>query len=1010
MPFKWSTRRQPSSESQLKTNVKAKQPNRLISLLRRQKEKWGKRKRATHGSAAAAPLPHDPGDTVEARDDRPVPVPAVEEAASAPEGKPDESPAPPEDEPETVQRVDEASVQKLFSGAPQFTIGNYNGAPRPAMSFPWDRSLHVRDVSDCRPLEHPAFAAATLRRHNIEPETRGEGDAAFVGYEIGVQEVPSMLSARGNEPGTVGWEYFLEDPVGDAVGHGREENEEEGFGDLRSWELLQVSPEKIGIRPFELEAVAERLAEMSDAYQALREASVKIDMLKSQTPVELYTVLFGKLLTPPKFDSSTEDPTGLKVQIEALTKTLKIKGVWFDFSQVEWRIRAGQLLWSEESQDGLSPDEEQDDRGLPERSIFLLQLLLACELLFRLDAIASLSAQEVTQRLHLTSEEIANFRDLETRKTRWDLVLARRFLDSVQAKTITRSTVVQHSLPQRGFFMLGSQPEPTTTTRETTDVVFLPRKAAQQISGLLHFARTLDWPEIDVFETHLSSSLSAQAEEDALLIPSPSTYATPLSTPRSSGATPRNSGYFERPTSFRNNTQRSFQLNPPVPISSRNSDESVKTPPTALIGGWLTRSLISGLILPGEPLSHFLISALLENDPAALATLGDSATLYGGFAYRARSYWSKACIVARVLAPLRGAAESMGWVSVPLVPRGLLGGAGWIEIATRPPPTHTEAPEPLIKRKDDLVRDMDFLAGDRAGNVPAEDLVLPMDPERLPSRGIWFEGLKIEPDVPTVVVHSADESEGAGVGVGEDDLMPERATVYAAECRFSSASMSRELGHPGVPLAHLVQFVSAMPCTPPGLETLGVLRRGDEGEGVGVEKVSRVPGHPLHVKRGFEVVTAVELLGKGFEAPGGKVLVVDARGDRVLEVLARAWCSWRRKDALATPEDTGDFDPGPPHASGGQPDSTRLRLVLQSVNMMQALDLSTDQALNLITFEMSRYLGLHRGAALNLPRPENSQPGEAALSEDILGVGMEVRLGCIVEKRMRAGGGGEYPR
>jgi hypothetical protein len=94
--------------------------------------------------------------------------------------------------------------------------------------------------------------------------------------------------------------------------------------------------------------------------------------------------------------------------------------------------------------------------------------------------------------------------------------------------------------------------------------------------------------------------------------------------------------------------------------------------------GWLSRSYLTGLILPGEGLSHFLISTLLENDRSAISRIGDEANLYGGFTYASKSYWSTACVVGRILAAGKGASECMGWLSSAVLPKGTED--GWVNI------------------------------------------------------------------------------------------------------------------------------------------------------------------------------------------------------------------------------------------------------------------------------------------------------------------------------------------
>jgi len=98
--------------------------------------------------------------------------------------------------------------------------------------------------------------------------------------------------------------------------------------------------------------------------------------------------------------------------------------------------------------------------------------------------------------------------------------------------------------------------------------------------------------------------------------------------------------------------------------------------------GWLSNSYISGLVLPGEGLSHLLISTLLENDDTAVSRLGVEVNLYGGFIYGGKSFWSSSCIVGRVLAAGKGASECMGWIASDITPRG--SGEVWVNIDADP--------------------------------------------------------------------------------------------------------------------------------------------------------------------------------------------------------------------------------------------------------------------------------------------------------------------------------------
>lgn len=782
-----------------------------------------------------------------------------------------------------MERLNEDDVQKLFSWAPQFSVISIEGQLQPAASFPWDNATKVTAAKDA-PLLEQTFSACTLRKH--VPSRLGEQDPGkkAMTYDIGILEIPSMLSARGNEPGTVGFDHFLQESVADTLEPhlaDQEVSEEDNF------ELLQDNPEKLGIRRFDLATVAERLAELSDVYKAAAESGATPNLLAYQPSPELYTLLFGKLLTPPKFDSSTEDPTGLKVQIETLIKILTVRGIWYDFGNVEWRIRLGQILWSDVLDTEMSGSSLDPNDVVTERNVLLLQLLLSCELLARLDAITSLSTEEVKNELHLTLEEVKKFRDFETRKSKWDLVFARRFLENVEAKSVTTSKeVLQEEPGKRGFFF--SVPSIQEAVKiDHVDVMFLPRKSSQQLKGLFHFARTIGWPDPDRFEIKLTETLLLS--DEAFSIPSPSVYATPLSTPRSVRSA-RSSSYFEtRPDFGRQATGRSLQLQPPSPTmtpSQMSPDASPSANPTglapkALIGGWLTRSYLTGLILPGEPLSHFLISALLENDAAAIAALGDSANLYGGFVYKQRSWWSKGSIVGRVLACLSGATECMGWVALPCVPQGFH--AGWLDVEAEAPESHPETP-PRIQQGEEITADSTFLASKGPAEVRPSDLTLPRDAETLPKKSMWFDCLRLEP------AQAATET-----GVYEH---------YTATLQFSASSIRNELGYCILPLQYLVQFISAYPCTPPPRDKLFMLKTSDEKETI----ATTVLAHPLHIEQTYEIIEATEVLAPAFvfparweeEAGEKQVYILDARDDRTLELIARGWCSSRGENAIVS--------------------------------------------------------------------------------------------------------------
>jgi hypothetical protein len=111
--------------------------------------------------------------------------------------------------------------------------------------------------------------------------------------------------------------------------------------------------------------------------------------------------------------------------------------------------------------------------------------------------------------------------------------------------------------------------------------------------------------------------------------------------------------------------------------------------------GWLSKSYVSGLMLPGEGLSHFLMATLLENDPEALSRLGPMANLCGGFVYSGKSFWSTASVVGRVLAAGKGAVECMGWISSDVIPEGL--GDGWVNVEVEETKGKTTAVTTLVQ-------------------------------------------------------------------------------------------------------------------------------------------------------------------------------------------------------------------------------------------------------------------------------------------------------------------------
>lgn len=564
--------------------------------------------------------------------------------------------------------LNDAEIEKLFSGAPQYfarSQGLGTGAPHPSVAFPWDEELTIRDLTDHTQIEHDAWGCITSSPRIIQ---RDPLSAASVSgrrrahFKPKCCERPNTLSMQGLEKGTVGYQAALEMAVADAL-----QEEQYGFDSLGAKSPVvmerrqQLITSKDGLRHLDDAAIMEQLMRCEERYHSPR----KDHYLR---PFDLYNELFLKLLHPPTRSVDPKNPYSLAAQIYSLVKVLATPNAWIDFSHVEWRIRLGQILWGfpldDEVEDGSSINEGVDarDRG-EERYWLLLQLLLACELLMRLDAITDgdeFGMGDVKQ------SEIHKFEKEANSCVRWSLVLARSWLENITISkneapqsgastpkgwltTLTNKMSLKHEHIHSSLLADHSHHHRQTNHGEQLYTI-KGRYTERQVEGLTLFARKLRWPDIESYITRVSINAPAMAR------------ATPINTPLPTSDTNRSS-YFggdKRP-----GTQRQ-------PSRRRKVEAALHS------SGWLSKSFCSGLVLPGEALSHFLMSTLLENDKDAMAKLGPMANLCGGFVYNGKSFWSTACIVGRVLAAGQGSAECMGWISSDIIPRNT--GDGWVDI------------------------------------------------------------------------------------------------------------------------------------------------------------------------------------------------------------------------------------------------------------------------------------------------------------------------------------------
>lgn len=640
-----------------------------------------------------------------------------------------------------------ADVEGLFSGAPQFTLEKgRRGRYFPQAFFPWNNDLEISDLQDRRYLRHESFALSTLHAHlpipdevdwkpgkvpPVQTNERLETNKRPM-FELGLFERPNMLGLEGQEPGTVSMRYFLERPVADGIQdenvkeHGKDveldlalshapameafkklaiARENEGLDakigkhapPLDRVKLIQGGPhawKTAGVRDLNMSTIADRFEVIQKWRDLVVNAGWRTTVLDHITSAELHVHLFSEILYPPRKlgHEVKRESSNLKIQIEALVKVLTTPGAWLDLSIPEARLRLGKILHS-------NTTHYNRDTGTfcvePERKWLFIQLLLSVELVIRLDAALRLGVAMHSESFELNSDEIHHFNKLRNSKVDWDLVLARRFITLSIMKKIekpghisqpTTRPSLQTKSPEAHTSFMGklfshndeTKKPDTKYIHDSCDVTVLPRQPQVMVTGVIRFANNIGWPRTPEIQESLRKKLcQPEAEErDRFLMDAVSCADI---TERAKNAPAANI------------TQ---------PLGNFYVD--LKPATSSTVGGWLSHSWLSGLILPGNSICDILMSTLLENDtdPNTLAKLDCHGThpLRGsGFVLNGSSWWSKSCIVGRVLAPMHGAKESMGWISTPnVVP---LDDASktpfpdrWVKIKTFPVPTTRARP------------------------------------------------------------------------------------------------------------------------------------------------------------------------------------------------------------------------------------------------------------------------------------------------------------------------------
>ncbi|RDW79946.1 hypothetical protein BP6252_04584 [Coleophoma cylindrospora] len=718
-----------------------------------------------------------------------------------------------------IAPVSSLEVHKLFSGAPQFfdrAEGHHTGAPRPMVAFPWDEEVAVRDLCDHLQIQDAAWGSVTAARHitrdrsNNPAVIEAHQKKKLAHYQPRCRERPLMLSMQGIERGTMGFVAALELGVADA------QNEEEDFQDEKERSLVQRRRDfvysKDGLRPFSESMLVDHLSRVTTNYD-------EDPFNTRRTAVEMYTELFTQLLYPPSRVTDSDDPYSLQVQIEALLDVLGAPGIWIDFSIVEWRIRLGQILWGPQNssyeEDGVSINSEESLEPGAEKFWLLLQILLACELSIRLDA----ECQNIDLgKDSVRAAAIQRFDKQATESVKWSMILARQWLEDIQIESVRPRSSAEQKASSGWLATLKGAKLPHIAhgnTDSIDNIQIRGRYQQRQLSGLLHFARKLQWPNVE----HLAGKVASNGISMSESIQSTPAAGTPMSS-----TTQRSSSYFtaRRPTIRRG-------------ISRPQKISSIMNPT-----GWLSNSYLSGLVLPGEGMSHFLISTLLENDEIAVARLGEEANLYGGFIFFDKSFWSMACIVGRVLAAGKGARECMGWVSSDVTPRGC--GEGWVNIdieAELPSNLYSDYGKPRIWEKIAVERDGNVIGDSDSSSVLPGDFVIPSDkPAKLPL--ITLESLDFFAAVDS------------GLNTPTHEYTPymemseaSQIKTYSAMVRFSVA-FGEEVKELHFALTHNIHFVTAHPCVPSNhTETLHSISSPTSPIFVS-GTTGTLSGHPLH--------------------------------------------------------------------------------------------------------------------------------------------------------------------
>ncbi|QIX01160.1 hypothetical protein AMS68_006677 [Peltaster fructicola] len=764
-------------------------------------------------------------------------------------GIPDPSSSPPTQIDSNSKPLEPEDIIHMFAGAPYFDIEDTAGRRKLKISHGWAPATpEVKDSTDYAQPKHRSFEFRTIDSERSPRHARGQ-----------VREVPSMLSATGKDPGTVGVVHFSELQLRQAQHLDK--------GSLQRQHLLVTNPESLGLREFDIESTIDRLSELPKVYESFRDGRGDVAFWDRRMIEEIGEELFSGLLSADL--GTTPAGTGsvsLHTQVAALQKVLSAEQVWFDFTVESWRNQLGQILW----------EPREVAAKVNERDVLLLQIALSAELAVRLEISQRLAAFESRLPSIFAPGDLESMLNNQTEKLDWDIVVFQRFLES---------------------FALEEDLEAGMMLAEETNIIIRLRKEQEGWDGLKIFANKIDWPENDAalqttlpkFGSFLTAPIDDRAEGSS------SEYETPRSSPEPPAPA--------TPALVLIRSERSLLIH-----TAFDEKATISSEEGAPSFSWLTKSWLSGFFMPGAAVETMLLHTLLETSSGTKSLLPDATNNNDGFVHQRQMYWSLESVVGRVLAATADAKECFGWISLPFVPQGQ--GDGWIQAYAKE--AFSASLEPRINAGDLISHTSDQLHC--KDKLQPGDFMTIVEGHKLESNEVRFEGVSLSSS--KVVQHTTDgfvvpKTVSLAFKSPMVPTMPALTLSLTHMVHFLSSypcySALRPRTGSGSP-AHdscaPIDSGRSTPMTSP----------------IGKDLPSP-PTHPLHVDYTYIIIPAAALLSSAlqevkdsdtlllmaspddpnpsiYQIEDQEVVVLDCRGSPDLEVLARAWAAKSGENAL----------------------------------------------------------------------------------------------------------------